>query len=520
MSAPLKFARSEILRRELIRVDPDSANVDGSPTIRFTLPTGSPGAWDLSTLTVMCEVTIRNSAGNRFPQTSTIEGRVFAQEMISSHLFSTISGKLNGVDVSDEDGGLRSFPDAYRKMLTRPAEHFASRVTGGVVPLAAGMRYGSPTALNQLGYTGYDAESAPGYRAGEFLDSVDTAFHADASGPDGVLGLGGPADTRVNARKLMRARFLTGLQTNIAFKPHCALTSLEGLIPADVSVEVALEKNSNLAHLIQARPGFADLPPKVTWKRCYLLLTRIVPKATHAPALYRPIVAPCTRHVYTNMVLPRQVAGTASFSLPQLITGPRPDVILFAVTADAPIVGSTFASVDDAGGAGDDPPGRSISLLGSGQGASITSNDAGADRTAPYVTIAEFRATWGGEQLPAYGPIRQSDRTQEACAEYFELHKQVAEKLGGGGLSLGEFEAHFHVALDMSKEIDVDEKKEAGALSVNLTLTQSCMGTAVAGAANTFRLHTVALYHGGTSAIMLGDHSASASGRRAVTNGW
>eukprot|EP00050_Salpingoeca_kvevrii_P005228 m.275373 g.275373 ORF g.275373 m.275373 type:complete len:518 (-) comp11094_c0_seq3:170-1723(-) len=517
MSAPLRFTKEQVLRRELIQVAPTLANIQGSDTIMFQLPEGI-GSWNLSTLTAHLELEIKNGATPpaAFDQSTYTTPGVMAQEMFTSHLFQNIQCALNQEDFSDGDGPQRSFPEAYLKMLRRPAGWFSSAVRPLVAPLGADDRFGAPTASRVLGV---EHDIRDGYAYGEFLDSANTAY-ADAANP-AVLGVGGPADVRLDPRKLARRRYLAGSTLAICYKPDCALTRIDGLVPADVQVELNFQKNGNLNHLIQAVTGYTAGAPTVTWKSFILTVTRVVPKAEFSAQLYRPIVARTTRHVYASRVLETPIAGSMAFSPNKVLTGRRPDMVVIAITADAPITSSSFASLDNTGANSANHDGRSISLLGSGRGAAVTSDDgtAGGDRTAPYVSFESFRATWGDEHIPAFGPIRQKDAVQGAAHRYYDLHRLGAQKLGGSGLTFGEFQAHFHIVLDLSKEIQESEDSESGQLDLDFTLAQSGV-KGQAPAPNTFRLHTVAIYHGGPAAVMMAEHSASAAGRRDVKRGW
>eukprot|EP00050_Salpingoeca_kvevrii_P005484 m.283792 g.283792 ORF g.283792 m.283792 type:complete len:528 (+) comp11120_c0_seq5:8773-10356(+) len=527
MSAPLRFTKEEVLRRELVKVQSAVSNIAGSDTIQFALPEGV-GAWDPSSLTVHIEMDLRDSAGARLPQGTYEESRVFAQEMFTSAIFSEIESRINAVTVSDDEGGNRYFPEAYRKMLSRPKGWFASAVRPAISISGAGTLPGTaPADVNTLRVLAPEFAGTEGFAYGEFLDSADTHY-VSAANP-AVIGVGGPADTRVDARKLARRRYLARDTLAIAWKPDCSLTRIDGLLPGDCKIELLLTKNLNLNHLVQAVTGFVAGPPQVTWRDIYLTITRVIPKSAASPALYRPIVCRTTRHVYNSQVLPMAIGPNASFNLPQLLTGPRPDMVIFALTADAPVVGASFTTRNAATPPADELQydGRSISLLGSGRGAAVTAApSAGAGithyehRTAPYLSISSFRARWGSEPLPAFGAITQTDATQGAARTYYEMHLLAARRMGGGGLSFGEFVAHQHVVLDMSREISETEEGDSGSLSLEFSVAQSGVLAGHAPPANTFRLHTIGIYHGGSAAIMLGEHSPSASGRREVTRGW
>eukprot|EP00050_Salpingoeca_kvevrii_P005429 m.282508 g.282508 ORF g.282508 m.282508 type:complete len:523 (+) comp11112_c0_seq3:626-2194(+) len=522
MSAPLRIPREDRLRVEQVLVQPALANLQGSDTIRFALPEG-PGALDMSSLIVHLELELKDSAGAAFPHDALATSRVFAQEMFTSWIFSGIEGRINGMSISDDDGQMRGFPEAYRKMLSRPRGWFASAIRPASVPDSPAVRGNAATggviALNP------EIAAEEGFALGEFLDSCATGF-SDAANP-AVIGIGGPADTRLDARKMARSRYLAPNTLAVAWKPDCAITRIDGLLPAGgTSIELLFEKGRP-EHLVQiyeafdnGEPGKGVGAPRITWHKMYLTLDRIIPKSAASPALYRPIVARTTRHIYNSVVLPRSIGSNASFNLPQLITGPRPDAVIFSVTPDAPVVGNTFRTQDDTAANPADYRGNNISLLGSGRGAAITANDAAADFTAPYATFTSFRARWGSEPLPAFGSITQTDAVQGALQIYYQMHRQMAAKLGGGGLSLGEFTSHFHVALDMSKEISEGEEEDNGSLSLEFSLAQSGVKAGQVPQEATLRLHVVALYHGGRASVMIGEGSANQTGRREVVRGW
>lgn len=530
-SMALHFRRGEVLRRELVRVNADSANLQGSPTVHFTLPTGTPAAWDMSSAVLMVELELKTSAGDPFEFGNIETDRAMAQEMFSSHLFSTIQTRVNGIDCSDEDGTRRAFPEAIRKFHTRPAGHFASAFRLGTASEAAEARSGAAATVRSLPP---EFDAAAGYQAGEFLDAgVDGYIGINYPS---VLGVGGPNDTRVDARKAARRRFIARNRIVVAYRPECAMTKLNSLLPCDVHAEMLFEKNPQLEHLLQVQikdkqiapgppPVLIDFPqagaPQVTWANMYLLVTRVVPRTAASPALYRPVVMQTQRHVYNSMVLPRPVGNSASFSFPSVVTGPRPDAIILCVTADAPVVGSTFQSTAADGSGGAPEAGRTLSLLAAGKGAAIASNKALADRSAPYVTFTSLRCRWGSEGIPAYGPIQQTDADQAAVPMLYEMHKNLAAKLGGAGLSYAEFCGHQMVCFDTSLELNeqTPEDPDVGALSIEMTLGQSAPEGG-APAENVFRLHVVALYSGTNASLALGEHSPSAGGRRDVQRGW